>query len=67
MYVTAITIQYDAIESFIFNKPTTILRIFWDFLIFHQKWNDVRLLPTKWYIRVASRVAERLKLKFLGT
>ena len=44
---------------------TIMLIIFWDFLMveqifFHHKWKEAWLLVIKWYIRVTSRITERI-------
>ena len=46
-----------------YNHGHNILRIFWCFTTFsfHHKWNKTLLLVINWYMRVASRVVERLK------
>ena len=52
----------------IYNHGHNILRIFYVLPIsLSHKWNEAWLLVTNCYIRVASRVAERLKtLRILG-
>ena len=42
---------------------TSFFETLWCFnnFFFHGKWNDAQLLLIKWYIRVSSRVAKRLK------
>ena len=45
-----------------YNHGHNIYENFWCFtkFSFHHKWNEAWLLVINWYIRVASRVAERL-------
>ena len=51
--------------------PTIMFNISWDFLMveqifFHHKWNEAWLLVMNWYMRIALRDVERIKIWILG-
>ena len=57
---------YENMKHFVqkhFFEPTIAFIIFWNFLIvfWYHKWNKASLLVIKWYLRIASRVVERLE------